>query len=58
VLERATLPGFFTVSAETPDGVIMGIRHQKFPIEGVQFHPESVLTPDGMKLIENFVKMT
>jgi len=57
IVERASLPKIFTISAETPDGIIMGIRHNQLPIEGVQFHPESVLTPDGMKLIENFVKM-
>ena len=57
ILERASLPKIFTISAETPDGIIMGIRHNQLPIEGVQFHPESVLTPHGMKLIENFVEM-
>ena len=57
IVDRETLPKCFEISAETPDGIIMGIRHRSLPIEGVQFHPESVLTPEGMKLVENFVRM-
>jgi len=45
-----------TVSAVSEDGVVMGIRHRSLPIEGVQFHPESVLTPSGMKIINNWLK--
>lgn len=50
------MPRNFTITAKTREGLIMGIRHNKYPIEGVQFHPESVLTPAGLKLIENFLK--
>ncbi len=50
-----TLPHCLEVSAWTNDGIIMGMRHRTFPIEGVQFHPESVLTPDGQKLLGNFL---
>ncbi len=52
---RATLPANFTVSANTRDGVIMGVRDAASCMEGVQFHPESVLTPDGQTLLGNFL---
>jgi anthranilate synthase/aminodeoxychorismate synthase-like glutamine amidotransferase len=57
VVERETLPACLEVSATTPDGVIMGLRHREMKIEGVQFHPESILTPEGKKLLSNFLKM-
>ena len=55
-VERDTLPDALEVSAETDDGVIMGLRHRAFPIEGIQFHPESVLTVEGPKLIANWLQ--
>ena len=53
-----TLPADLEVTARTPEGEIMGVRHRSLKVEGVQFHPESVLTPDGPALIGNFLKMT
>jgi anthranilate synthase/aminodeoxychorismate synthase-like glutamine amidotransferase len=53
-----TLPPELEVTARTPEGEIMGIRHKTLKVEGVQFHPESVLTPEGPALIGNFLKMS
>ena len=53
-----SLPEDLEVTARTPEGEIMGVRHRKLMVEGVQFHPESVLTPDGPALIGNFLKMS
>ncbi|HWH35245.1 MAG TPA: aminodeoxychorismate/anthranilate synthase component II [Acidimicrobiales bacterium] len=55
VIERAGLPPELEVSAETDDGVIMGVRHRHFDVEGVQFHPESILTATGHDLLTNFL---
>ena len=57
MVERETLPACLEVSATTPDGVIMGLRHREMKVEGVQFHPESILTADGKKLLSNFLKL-
>jgi anthranilate synthase/aminodeoxychorismate synthase-like glutamine amidotransferase len=57
IVERETLPACLEISAETRDGVIMGLRHREKRIEGVQFHPESVLTPAGKTLLANFLKI-
>ncbi len=56
--EEKSLPADLVVTATTQRGEIMGVRHRKLPLEGVQFHPESVLTPEGDKLMENFMRMT
>ena len=56
IVERETLPECLTISAWTEDNTIMAIRHKEYHIEGVQFHPESVLTKTGMKILENFIK--
>jgi anthranilate synthase/aminodeoxychorismate synthase-like glutamine amidotransferase len=55
VIDPKSLPTELRVSAHTDDGVIMGVRHQDFPVEGVQFHPESILAEEGKKLLKNFL---
>ncbi len=57
VVEKDTVPESLEISATTPDGVVMGIRHRTWPVEGVQFHPESIMTEHGKTLFENFLKL-
>ena len=56
VIERSTMPACLEITAETEEGEVMGIRHRDYPIEGVQFHPESALTPHGKDILRNFLK--
>jgi anthranilate synthase/aminodeoxychorismate synthase-like glutamine amidotransferase len=58
LVKTETLPDCLEISAHTAEGEIMGLRHKKYPVEGIQFHPESVLTPQGKRIIRNFLKMT
>ena len=55
VVYPETIPDTLEVTAYTDNGLVMGLRHKEFPVEGVQFHPESILTPDGKHLLQNFL---
>jgi anthranilate synthase/aminodeoxychorismate synthase-like glutamine amidotransferase len=57
IVERESLPDCLEISAESPDGLVMGLRHRTKKIEGVQFHPESILTDEGKKLLQNFLEL-
>ncbi|MDX2185338.1 MAG: aminodeoxychorismate/anthranilate synthase component II [Opitutaceae bacterium] len=57
LVERATLPDCLEITAETAEGEIMGLRHRTLPVWGVQFHPESIATDGGMRILENFLKL-
>jgi anthranilate synthase/aminodeoxychorismate synthase-like glutamine amidotransferase len=57
IVERETLPETLEISATSPDGLIMALRHKTHKIEGVQFHPESILTTEGKKLLQNFLNL-
>ncbi len=57
LVERATLPACLAITAETAEGEIMGLRHRSLPIWGVQFHPESIATEHGIKILQNFLEL-
>ncbi|MEY2494514.1 MAG: anthranilate synthase component [Verrucomicrobiota bacterium] len=57
IVRRETVPDCLEITAETAEGEVMGLQHRVFPIHGVQFHPESILTADGMKLLGNFLAL-
>jgi anthranilate synthase/aminodeoxychorismate synthase-like glutamine amidotransferase len=57
IVEEASLPDCLEVTAHTDDGIIMGLRHKQFPVYGVQFHPESILTRFGPRLLQNFLEL-
>ena len=55
VVDRASVPAVLEITAETDDGLVMGLRHREYDVEGVQFHPESILTVGGHQLVGNFL---
>ncbi len=55
IIDRDSLNGELEVTSETADNIIMGVRHKEYPIEGIQFHPESILTPQGVNIIKNWI---
>jgi len=57
ILKKDTIPPSLVVTARTEDGVVMGVRHKDYKLEGIQFHPESFLTPVGLKILKNFVNL-
>jgi len=57
IIKRDSMPDCLEVTAETEEGEIMGIRHREFPVEGIQFHPESILTPNGKRILRNFLNL-
>lgn len=57
IVDRETFPAELEISATTPNGTIMGLRHRRLKIEGVQFHPESIMTTEGKKLLANFLNL-
>jgi para-aminobenzoate synthetase component 2 len=57
IVKRETLPDCLEITAETDDGVIMGLRHKELEIHGVQFHPESILTEHGKEMLQNFLNI-
>ena len=56
IIEKESIPDELEITAETKDGLIMGIRHKKYPVSGVQFHPESILTSEGKTIIKNWLE--
>ncbi|HOB34110.1 MAG TPA: anthranilate/aminodeoxychorismate synthase component II, partial [Verrucomicrobiota bacterium] len=57
VIDRNSIPDCLEITAETDEGEVMGIRHKDYPIWGVQFHPESILTESGRQIVRNFLKL-
>jgi anthranilate/para-aminobenzoate synthase component II len=57
IVERSSVPPELEITAETADGLVMGLRHHTYPVEGVQFHPESIMTPVGKDLLRNFLTL-
>ena len=57
IIKKDTIPSFLKVTAHTADDIVMGVRHIDYPLEGIQFHPESFLTDSGMKILENFIDL-
>lgn len=57
IVARDSVPAVLEVTAETNDGIVMGLRHRELPIQGVQFHPESILTDSGHSLLTNFLAL-
>lgn len=55
IVDRPSLPSCLNITAATDDGLIMGLRHNRYAVEGIQFHPESILTPDGNRILQNFL---
>src|SRR6266700_2629589 len=58
IVEYSTLPDELEITATTADGIIMGLRHRRYPVEGIQFHPESIMTPVGKDLLRNFIRQS
>lgn len=56
VVDRSSIPDALEITAETSDGIVMGLRHKEHPVEGIQFHPESVLTTEGPRIIDNWLE--
>jgi len=56
IVERSSVPEALEITAEADDGTVMGLRHRRLPIEGVQFHPESILTGSGKDILANFLR--
>ncbi len=57
ILKKDTIPSSLEVTARTEDDIVMGVRHKNYKLEGIQFHPESFLTPDGLKILKNFINL-
>ena len=57
IIEKESLPSSLEITSQTEDGIIMGVRHKTFPIEGIQFHPESILTVEGKTIIKNWLSL-